>query len=57
MLAFGVGASLPLAALGHLSRERLLRLCGLLASVGSGAKTVFGAGLVVIGVLILAGYD
>jgi cytochrome c-type biogenesis protein len=57
MLAFGVGAALPLLALGMLSREALSRWRGRLLSAGSGAKQVMGAVLVAVGVLILSGLD
>jgi cytochrome c-type biogenesis protein len=57
MLAFGVGAALPLLALGMLSREALSRWRGRLLSAGSGAKQVMGAVLVAVGLLILSGLD
>lgn len=57
MLAFGVGAALPLLALGMLSREALARWRGRLLSAGSGAKQVMGEVLAVVGLLILSGLD
>lgn len=57
MLAFGVGAGLPLIALGMLSRERLLAMRGRMAAAGKGAKAVLGALLIVIGLMIVAGID
>lgn len=57
MLAFGVGAALPLLALGLLSREALARWRGRLLSAGGAAKQALGALLVVVGALILSGVD
>ncbi|MGU9979031.1 cytochrome c biogenesis CcdA family protein [Phreatobacter sp. HK31-P] len=57
MLAFGIGAGLPLAALGALSRERLLGLRERMMSAGQGAKTALGLVVVGIALLVLTGYD
>ncbi len=57
MLAFGIGAAVPLAALGLLSREALLRWRARLMSGGAFAKTAFAILLVVIGILVLTGLD
>jgi cytochrome c biogenesis protein CcdA len=57
MLVFGVGASLPLLALGTLSRESMLRVRGRLMTTGAGAKFVLGAVLATLGTLILTGFD
>ena len=57
MLAFGLGAGLPLAALGLLSREAVLRWRTRLLSGGAGAKVAFALVLVAIGVLVLTGLD
>lgn len=57
MLAFGIGAALPLLGLGWLSRETILRWRGTLLSAGSGLKSALGILFVVIGVLILSGAD
>ena len=57
MLMFGIGAALPLLVLGMLSREVMLKLRGKLLSAGSTAKTVLGGVLLVIGLLVLSGYD
>jgi cytochrome c-type biogenesis protein len=57
MLAFGLGAALPLAALGLLSREALLRWRTHLISGGSHARMLFAIVLVAIGVMVLAGLD
>jgi cytochrome c-type biogenesis protein len=57
MLAFGIGAALPLLALGMMSREALARWRGRLLSVGSGGKVLMGVMLVATGALILTGLD
>ncbi len=57
MLVFGLGAALPLALLGTLSRAALLRWRDRLAGAGKGTKAALGAILVIVGVAILAGYD
>jgi cytochrome c-type biogenesis protein len=57
MLAFGIGAALPLLVLGRLSRERFAAWRGRLAAAGSGAKTLLGAVLASVGILVLTGAD
>jgi cytochrome c biogenesis protein CcdA len=57
MFAFGVGAALPLLALGLLSREALMRWRHRLASTSKGAKAGLGALFVAIGVLVLTSLD
>jgi cytochrome c biogenesis protein CcdA len=57
MLAFGLGAGLPLAALGLLSREAALRWRKRLMSGGARAKAAFAGALVGMGVLVLSGLD
>jgi cytochrome c biogenesis protein CcdA len=57
MLAFGLGAALPLAALGALSRDALLRWRTRLAAGGAGARAAFAILLVTIGLLVLTGLD
>jgi cytochrome c biogenesis protein CcdA len=57
MLAFGLGAGLPLAALGLLSREAVLRWRARLSSGSARAKAAFAIVLVAIGVLVLSGLD
>jgi len=57
MLSFGLGAALPLAVLGLLSREAVLRWRTQLIAGGAWAKTAFAAVLVFIGVLVLTGLD
>jgi cytochrome c-type biogenesis protein len=57
MLAFGVGATLPLSAVGMLSRAALQRGRGQLLSAGGRLKFGLGLLLVVIGALVLTGFD
>jgi cytochrome c-type biogenesis protein len=57
MLAFGIGAALPLLAIGMMSRDALMRWRNRLLAAGSGGKRLLGVLLVAIGVLILSGLD
>ncbi len=57
MLAFGLGACLPLIGLGLLSREVFARWRGRLLSAGQGSKQALGALLLAFGLLIVTGYD
>ena len=57
MIAFGLGAALPLAALGSLSREAVLRLRTRLMSDSARVKAAFAIILLAIGVLVLTGFD
>jgi cytochrome c-type biogenesis protein len=57
MFAFGIGASIPLLALGLFSREAMLRWRNHLLSAGQGMKAALGLLLLVIGALVLTGFD
>jgi cytochrome c-type biogenesis protein len=57
MLAFGIGAALPLVAIGMMSREALLRWRGRMMAAGSGGKLLMGGILLGVGLLILLGLD
>jgi cytochrome c biogenesis protein CcdA len=57
MLAFGIGAALPLMLLGFASREALMRWRGGLAAAGRTAKAGLGLLLIVLGLLVLSGLD
>ncbi len=57
MLLFGLGAALPLVALGMLSREVLMRWRDRMLNAGKGLKAALGLFLVVGGAVILTGYD
>ncbi len=57
MLAFGIGAALPLLGLGLLSRDALMRWRNRMMAAGKGLKGVLGALLASAGLLILTGLD
>jgi cytochrome c-type biogenesis protein len=57
MTAFGVGAAVPLLALGLLSRETMLAWRGRLMDTGKSGKLVLGVVLLSLGVLIATGAD
>ncbi|MGJ4907328.1 cytochrome c biogenesis CcdA family protein [Bradyrhizobium sp. HKCCYLRH2015] len=57
MLAFGLGAGLPLVVLGVLSRTTMVRLRARLLSAGKLGKMLMGAAFVVVAVAILSGVD
>lgn len=57
MAVFGVGAAIPLLALGLVSRQALGRWRDRLTSGGSLAKTALGLLLVLVGVMIVTGLD
>jgi cytochrome c-type biogenesis protein len=57
MLVFGIGAGLPLAILGTLSREALMKWRNKMLAAGSRGKMIFGGVLVAAGLLVLTGLD
>jgi cytochrome c-type biogenesis protein len=57
MAAFGLGAALPVLALGMASRGAILRWRGRLMGVGRAGKMVLGGALLAVAVLILSGTD
>lgn len=57
MLAFGIGAGLPLVLLGLLSRATLMRVRTNLMSAGQLGKSLLGAAFIIIGVSIVSGAD
>jgi cytochrome c biogenesis protein CcdA len=57
MFAFGIGAALPLVAIGAMSRQALLRWRGRLLAAGSGGKALMGSLLILVGALTLSGFD
>lgn len=57
MLAFGIGAALPLSILGLMSRRTLIAWRQRLLAAGSGLKQGLGALLIGIGLLVLSGAD
>lgn len=57
MAVFGLGAALPLAILGLLSRSALMRMRGRMLSAGQFGKALLGIALLLIGVGIITGAD
>jgi cytochrome c biogenesis protein CcdA len=57
MFAFGIGAALPLLAIGMLSHEALLRWRSRMLAAGSGGKALMGIVLIVVGLFVLSGVD
>jgi len=57
MAAFGIGAGLPLAALGALPRERLIGARAGLGAAGMGGKALVGTLLLAAGALVVSGLD
>jgi cytochrome c-type biogenesis protein len=57
LLAFGIGAAIPLLALGFLSRAALMRWRDRLMSFSRVGRYVFGGALLVVGLLIVTGLD
>jgi len=57
MAIFGLGAGVPLMILGGLSRASLGKIRGALAFTGKAAKSTLGGLFVVLGVLVLTGWD
>lgn len=57
MLLFGFGASLPIVALGMLSREGMQRIRGNMANIGNTGKKILGGIMLILGVLIISGLD
>lgn len=57
MLAFGVGAALPLLVIGLLSREAMQRWRARLLETGRTGKTILGLLLVTVGLLVATNLD
>jgi cytochrome c-type biogenesis protein len=57
MIVFGFGAGLPLLLVGVVSRASMLRLRGTLATFGQRSRWVLGALFVVLGGIVLTGFD
>ena len=57
MLVFGIGAALPLAILGLLSRAALVSMRDRMLSVGQLGKVLLGVALLLIGLGIVTGAD
>lgn len=57
MAAFGLGAAVPLLAVGAMSRAVLMRWRGRMAQAGKAGKWVLGGSALAVSVLILSGLD
>lgn len=57
MMAYGIGAGLPMMLLGFLSRETLMRWKGSMLAASKGVKAFMGLVLVALGLLMVSGYD
>jgi cytochrome c-type biogenesis protein len=57
MSSFAIGVGIPLVIIGLLSRSVLQRSRGTLMSASSKFKSLLGLILVVLGLLIISGYD
>lgn len=57
MALFGLGAGLPLILLGLLSRQAMMSIRSKLFAVGKVGKSILGAILLFLGLLIISGYD
>jgi len=57
MALFGIGAGIPLIALGLASRQAVTRIRGKLLATGKAGKLILGAVMVALGAVILIGAD
>jgi cytochrome c-type biogenesis protein len=57
MLAFGIGAALPLVGLGLVSRQAMMRWRSRLLGGGRNAKAILGGVMIVLGAMIVLGVD
>ncbi len=57
MLAFGIGAAAPLVGIGLASRQAMVRWRDRLITSGKGAKIALGVLLVVLGAMIVSGFN
>jgi cytochrome c biogenesis protein CcdA len=57
MLAFGIGAALPLMLLGLVSRDAMMRWRGRLMETGRAGKALLGVLLVTVGLLVATNVD
>lgn len=57
MFAFGIGAALPLLAIGLVSREAMARWRSRLLTAGSWGKLIMGATLIAVGIFVISGLD
>lgn len=57
MLLFGLGAAIPLLAIGMASRAALMRTRSRLIAGGAWGRRLLGSGLLAIGIVVLTGMD
>ncbi len=57
MLAFGIGAGVPLLLLGLVSRTVMVRWRSRMLATGTVLKRVLGVGFILVGLLVLSGRD
>jgi cytochrome c-type biogenesis protein len=57
MLMFSLGAALPLVTIGMLSRQAMGKWRNRMMEAGQKGKKIFGAALLLIGILVLSGAD
>jgi cytochrome c biogenesis protein CcdA len=57
MAMFGIGAALPIVALAYASRTGMVRARGTLLKTAKAGKTLLGAALLVVAVMVLLGAD
>jgi cytochrome c-type biogenesis protein len=57
MLAFGIGAALPLMLLGFVSRDAMMRWRGRLMETGKAGKALLGVLLLTVGLLVATNFD
>ena len=57
MLLFGIGAAIPLIVLGLVSREAILHWRSKLMEAGKAGKLLLGSLLILLGVLIMTGFE
>jgi cytochrome c biogenesis protein CcdA len=57
MIAFGIGAALPLILIGSLSKAAIQRMRGQLMTIGQRGKALFGVLLLATGLLVVSGLD
>jgi cytochrome c-type biogenesis protein len=57
MIAFGLGAAVPLVLVSQLSRQMLMRWRGRMIGFGKAGKILLGGAALVVSVLILTGFD
>jgi cytochrome c biogenesis protein CcdA len=57
MVAFGIGAALPLLLIGSLPKTAIQRMRGRLMTIGQRGKALFGLLLLTTGLMVVTGFD